>query len=391
MPEEFSAESRRDSRWLRAWRSNRPRRCQDLYRRLPATAPRRRSRQRVATTRASGSVQYRWSKPWLRSSSLTTSSFIAPSVGKRMQNVHVDLGGAGYDILIGDGLLDRAADYLEPLAREGRLLVVTDENVWNIAGARFATALGNIKVTPILVAAGEQSKSWVGLQSVVERLLAERIERTDHVIAFGGGVIGDLAGFAASIVKRGCSFVQVPTTLLAQVDSSVGGKTGIDVSAGKNLVGAFHQPSLVLIDPTLLDTLPEREIRAGYAEIVKYALIESASFFAWLEEHGPDVITGESISRARAIITAVSGKARIVEQDERERSGRRALLNLGHTFGHALEAEAGYSSRLLHGEAVALGCTLAFDYSSRRRICTNEDAARVRCHFSRLRLPTTLA
>ncbi|HZU51153.1 MAG TPA: 3-dehydroquinate synthase [Sphingomicrobium sp.] len=308
-----------------------------------------------------------------------------------MQNVHVDLGGAGYDILIGDGLLDRAADYLEPLAREGRLLVVTDENVWNIAGARFATALGNIKVTPILVAAGEQSKSWVGLQSVVERLLAERIERTDHVIAFGGGVIGDLAGFAASIVKRGCSFVQVPTTLLAQVDSSVGGKTGIDVSAGKNLVGAFHQPSLVLIDPTLLDTLPEREIRAGYAEIVKYALIESASFFAWLEEHGPDVITGESISRARAIITAVSGKARIVEQDERERSGRRALLNLGHTFGHALEAEAGYSSRLLHGEAVALGCTLAFDYSSRRRICTNEDAARVRCHFSRLRLPTTLA
>ncbi|HEX8840255.1 MAG TPA: 3-dehydroquinate synthase [Sphingomicrobium sp.] len=308
-----------------------------------------------------------------------------------MQKITVALEKRSYDILIDNGLLNRAADHLAPLARNGRLIVVTDDNVWSALGDRLKQGLGGIEPLPIVIPAGEASKSWQGLRNVVEQLLAAGVERADHVIAFGGGVVGDLAGFAAAIVKRGCNFVQIPTSLLAQVDSSVGGKTAIDVPAGKNLVGAFHQPALVMIDPSLLDTLDPREARAGYAEIAKYALIEDAELFDWLEQEGPAVIEGSSEARLRAIGAAVAGKARIVEEDERETSGRRALLNLGHTFGHALEAETGYSGALLHGEAVALGCVLAFDLSAARGLCSSSDAARVREHFASLSLPTTLA
>src|SRR5216117_988820 len=201
-----------------------------------------------------------------------------------METIRVALGERSYDILIGHGLLDRAAQYLAPLARDRRMLVVSDETVWSALGARIESALAGIDVIPILMPAGEESKTWAGLQRVVDALLAHGVERRDHIVAFGGGVVGDLAGFASAIVNRGCNFVQVPTSLLAQVDSSVGGKTGINVAAGKNLVGAFHQPSLVLVDPSLLDTLEARQVRAGYAEIVKYGLIEDAAFFAWLED-----------------------------------------------------------------------------------------------------------
>ena len=308
-----------------------------------------------------------------------------------MEKVQVALGDRSYDILIEDGLIGRAAEYLGPLARDGRLLVVSDETVWAALGGRLRSGLNDIGVEPILVPAGEGSKSWNGLASVVDRLLERSIERKDHIVAFGGGVIGDLAGFAASVVNRGCNLVQVPTTLLAQVDSSVGGKTAINVAAGKNLVGAFHQPSLVLIDPSLLDTLAARQVRAGYAEIAKYGLIEDAEFFAWFESNGAAVLDGDRAARQHAISVAVAGKARIVEEDERETSGRRALLNLGHTFGHALEAETGYSDRLLHGEAVALGCVLAFDFSATRGICPTADTKRVKDHFVSVRLPTTLA
>jgi 3-dehydroquinate synthase len=307
-----------------------------------------------------------------------------------MYKVRVALDARSYDILIEDGLLDGVAEHLQPLARDGRLLVVSDEQVWAAQGERLTRGLRPIESVPILVPAGEESKSWRGLEGVVDRLLAERIERKDHIVAFGGGVVGDLTGFAAAIVNRGSNFVQIPTTLLAQVDSSVGGKTGINVAAGKNLVGAFHQPSLVLIDPTCLDTLDPRQVRAGYAEIAKYALIEDTQLFDWLDAEGSKVVEGDLAARRRAIAAAVSGKARIVEEDERESSGRRALLNLGHTFGHALEAETGYSDRLLHGEAVALGCALAFDFSAERGICPAADASRVRKHFDRVGLPTTL-
>jgi len=308
-----------------------------------------------------------------------------------MRTVKVGLGARSYDVVIEDGLLGRAAQYLAPLARNGRLLVVSDETVWRLLGARLQAGLGEVEAVPILVPAGEDSKSWAGLQSVVERLLGHGVERTDHILAFGGGVIGDLAGFAAAIVNRGCRFVQVPTTLLAQVDSSVGGKTAINVAVGKNLVGAFHQPSLVLIDPSLLDTLEPRQLRSGYAEIAKYALIEDASLFGRLEQEGEAVLSRNGDARVRAITAAIAGKARIVEEDERETSGRRALLNLGHTFGHALEAETGYSDRLLHGEAVALGCLLAFGFSAERGLCSVVDVARVRDHFTSIGLPTTLA
>lgn len=307
-----------------------------------------------------------------------------------MDRIAVGLESRSYDVLIEDGLLKRSGDYLAPLARDGRLIVVSDEQVWAAQGERLKSGLGAIRAEPILVPAGEESKGWPTLQRLVDRLLASGVERKDHVVAFGGGVIGDLAGFAASIVNRGCNFVQIPTSLLAQVDSSVGGKTGINVAAGKNLVGAFHQPSLVLIDPACLGTLEPRQVRAGYAEIVKYALIEDAVFFDRLEAEGERIVELEQRPLGQAISIAVAGKARIVEEDEREMSGRRALLNLGHTFGHALEAETGYSDRLLHGEAVALGCVLAFDFSAERGLCPAKDAERVRSHFERVGLPTSL-
>jgi 3-dehydroquinate synthase len=308
----------------------------------------------------------------------------------RMSIVRVELAARGYDIVIENGLLDRAGERLAPLARADRLIVVTDDNVWEALGERLQRGCAPLTLEPIVLAAGEASKSWAVLAGLVDRLLALGIERSDHLVAFGGGVIGDLAGFAAAIVNRGCSFVQIPTSLLAQVDSSVGGKTGINVAAGKNLAGAFHQPSLVLIDPSCLHSLPTRHVRAGYAEIAKYGLIKDAAFFAWLEHHSPAVLADDREARQRAIATAVAGKARIVEQDERETLGRRALLNLGHTFGHALEAETGYSDRLLHGEAVAVGIVLAYDFSAERGLCSGADAKRVREHFRAVGLPVSM-
>ena len=307
-----------------------------------------------------------------------------------MTTLKVALGDRSYDIIIKDGVLDRAAEHLAPFARGNRLIVVTDESVWAAQGERLRASLGAIAVAPILLTPGEGSKSWATLADVIDRLLALGVERKDHIVALGGGVIGDLVGFAAAIVNRGCGFVQIPTTLLAQVDSSVGGTTAINVPAGKNLVGAFHQPSLVLIDPTCLDSLDPRQVRSGYAEIAKYALIEDASFFDWLEANAPALLAGQSAARAHAIATSVAGKARIVAEDERETSGQRALLNLGHTFGHALEAETGYSDRLFHGEAVAAGMVLAFDFSATRGLCSREDAARVRAHLAAAGLPVDL-
>lgn len=307
-----------------------------------------------------------------------------------MKTVEVELGDRSYQVRIAPGLLSNAGEHLQAFSKGGRLITVSDETVWARQGERLTAALGDVRVEPVLVQAGEASKSFPVLAHLLDRLLALEIERSEHIVAFGGGVIGDLAGFAASIVKRGCGFVQVPTTLLSQVDSSVGGKTGINVAAGKNLVGAFHQPSLVLIDPDVLATLHPRQVRAGYAEIAKYALIEDADFFRWLEEHGAGVIAGDMDARTYAIEKAVAGKARIVAADERETGDRRALLNLGHTFGHALEAETGYSDRLLHGEAVALGCVLATDFSVERGTCSVEDAERIRAHFGSMGLPVSL-
>ena len=304
-----------------------------------------------------------------------------------MTRIDVSLGARSYGILIEDGLLDHAGANLAPLSRDSRLIVVSDETVWAAQGPRLTRGLGAIEAVPILLPPGEGSKSWASLSGLIDRLISLGVERGDHIVAFGGGVIGDLAGFAAAILNRGCRFVQIPTSLLAQVDSSVGGKTAINVAAGKNLVGAFHQPSLVLIDPVCLDTLDPRQIRAGYAEIVKYALIEDAVFFAWLEQNGPALLSANGPARNHAITTSVAGKAAIVATDERETGGARILLNLGHTFGHALEAESGFSDRLLHGEAVALGMVLAFRLSAERGLCHRADSERVAAHLAAVGLP----
>ena len=307
-----------------------------------------------------------------------------------MTKVEVALGGRSYDVLIEEDLLDRAGEHLSPYARANRLIVVSDENVWAAQGERLIRGLGGIEPVPILLQPGEGSKSWDTLSSLVGRLLDLGMERSDHIVAFGGGVIGDLAGFASAIVKRGSGFIQVPTSLLAQVDSSVGGKTGINAGKLKNAVGAFHQPSLVLIDPSCLTTLDPRQLRAGYAEVVKYALIEDAGFFDWLEKHGRSLLDGNSEALHHAITVSVGGKARIVAEDERETTGKRALLNLGHTFAHALEAKTGFSDRLLHGEAVAAGLALAFQFSAERGLCAQADAERVRAHLEGIGLPINL-
>ncbi|MEJ7925229.1 3-dehydroquinate synthase [Sphingobium sp. AN641] len=310
-----------------------------------------------------------------------------------MPIVPVALGARSYDILIEDGALDRAAMHLARFARGGRLAVVTDEQVAQAQLPRLTASLesAGIAVQTIILPPGERTKSWGQLEALIDRLLMLEIERGDHIIALGGGVIGDLVGFAAAILKRGCGFVQVPTTLLAQVDSSVGGKTAINTGAGKNLVGAFHQPGFVLIDPTTLDTLPPREVRAGYAEVVKYGLIDDAEFFAWCEGQGEYLLSGDPQARLHAIEKSVRAKAAIVADDERETSGRRALLNLGHTFGHALEADTGFSDRLLHGEGVAAGMALAFRYSARLNLCSAADAERVTAHLKAVGLPYDLA
>ena len=305
-----------------------------------------------------------------------------------MRLVEVALGARSYPIGIAAGLIDRP-EALRPFARDGRLIVVADDQVWAAQGARLdATGL---EVAPVIVPAGEGTKSWEGLAALCERLLELEVERSDYLVAFGGGMVGDLTGFAAAILKRGCNFVQVPTTLLAQVDSSVGGKTAINSGAGKNMIGAFHQPAAVLIDPTTLATLDPRQLRAGYAEVVKYGLIADPGFFDWCVEHGAALIAGDEEARLHAIETSVRAKAAIVGEDERETGGRRALLNLGHTFGHAFEAEAGFSDRLLHGEAVAIGMALAFRFSAERGLCTRDEADRVAAHLEAVGLPTRSA
>jgi len=296
--------------------------------------------------------------------------------------VPVRLGERSYDVRIEAGALDRAGEHFAPFA-PNRLIVVTDEQV---ADAQLPR-LRHPGLEAIVLPPGEGTKSWAQLEALCDRLLALEIERGEHIVALGGGVIGDLTGFAAAILKRGIGFVQVPTTLLAQVDSSVGGKTAINARAGKNLIGAFHQPSFVLIDPTMLDTLPDREVRAGYAEVVKYGLIDDPEFFAWCEANGQALLGGDPDARAYAIAHSVAAKARIVAEDERETSGRRALLNLGHTFGHALEAETGFGDALLHGEAVAAGIGLAYRFSAERGLCGEADAFRVAEHLRRLGLP----
>ncbi|WP_029624387.1 3-dehydroquinate synthase [Sphingomonas sp. KC8] len=307
--------------------------------------------------------------------------------------VDVALGDRKYAIDIEAGALDRAGELLRPYVRRNHFVIVTDESVAQAQLGRLAASLdaAGIGHDVITLPAGESTKSWKNLEIVTDRLLELEIERSDNIVALGGGVIGDLTGFAASILKRGCGFVQVPTTLLAQVDSSVGGKTAINSRAGKNLIGSFHQPAYVLIDPTTLDTLPLREVRAGYAEVVKYGLIDSPEFFDWCEAHGPALLAGDSAAREYAIQRSVAAKAAIVADDERETSGRRALLNLGHTFGHALEAETGFSDRLLHGEAVAAGMALAFGFSAAQGLCPADDAVRVRAHLEAAGLPATLA
>ena len=309
-----------------------------------------------------------------------------------MIQIDVELGDRGYPVMIERGLLGQAAALLGPLAGKRGLVIVSDSNV---ARHRLtlekALAAAGVPSTAIELPPGEASKSWATLEMLTDRLLDLGVERGDHVVALGGGVIGDLVGFACAILKRGCRFVQVPTTLLAQVDSSVGGKTAINTRAGKNLIGAFHQPSLVIVDPDTLDTLPPRELRAGYAEVVKYGLIDDAGFFAWCENNGAALIAGDAAARTHAIAHSIAAKARIVAEDERETTGARALLNLGHTFGHALEAETGFSDQLLHGEGVAAGMALAFGYSADRGFCAAADSARVSAQLRAVGLPDGLA
>lgn len=306
----------------------------------------------------------------------------APLTKAGVSTLMVDLGARAYPILVGDGLLAEAGERMAPVMAQPRAIVVTDANVADLHLAAFEESLSRagIEHASIVLPAGEGTKDFGHLRDLIDRLLAARIERASTVVALGGGVIGDLAGFAASIVLRGVDVIQVPTTLLAQVDSSVGGKTGINTRHGKNLVGTFHQPVLVLADVGTLASLPSRQLLAGYAETVKYGLIEDAPFFDWLEEHGEAFCRGDKAIQTEAVLRACAAKADVVAEDERE-AGRRALLNFGHTFGHALEAECGYGERLLHGEAVAIGMVMATDLSVRLGLCPEADLLRTRRHL----------
>jgi 3-dehydroquinate synthase len=304
--------------------------------------------------------------------------------------VNVALGARSYDIVIGRGVLGLLGERIKTLRPGARVAIVSDETVARHCLAAAQQALSGIAAAAVVVVPpGEGSKSFPVLEKVCEALVEARIERGDVVLALGGGVVGDLAGFAAAVVRRGLDYVQVPTTLLSQVDSSVGGKTAIDSRHGKNLVGAFHQPVLVVVDTALLDTLPEREFRAGYAEVAKYGLISDAAFFAWLESNWREIFSGGP-AREHAVAVSCRAKAQTVARDERE-TGERALLNLGHTFGHAFEAAAGFSDRLLHGEAISLGMVCAFDFSARRGLARAADAERVRQHLAAVGLPTHLS
>ena len=305
----------------------------------------------------------------------------------------VTLASRGYPIIIGEDLTADAGPRLKELLPGARFAVVSDANVaaLHLDPLKASLERENLFLGSAVVAPGESSKSFPVLAKLSETLLELGVERGDCVIAFGGGVVGDLAGFAASILRRGVRVVQMPTTLLAQVDSAIGGKTGIDTQQGKNLIGTFHQPSLVLSDISVLSTLSEREFRAGYAEVAKYGLLGDAGFFSWLEEHWADIFSGETGKRRRAVETSARAKAAIVIEDELEVSGKRALLNLGHTFGHALEAFAGYSDRLLHGEAISIGMRQAFAYSVERGLCSADDAARAESHFKAVGLTTRVS
>ncbi len=305
--------------------------------------------------------------------------------------INIALNERAYDIFIGDNLLETAGERLKKQFPNARFGIISDENVAKHQLKRLTNSLkqAGLKYCEIIVKAGERSKDFATLEKVVNQILENHLERNDIIIAFGGGVVGDLAGFAASIVRRGMDFVQIPTSLLAQIDSSVGGKTGINAKKGKNLIGAFHQPKLVLCDLTSLKTLPERQFRAGYAEMVKYGLIDDEEFFFWLEQNYQKIFNGEK-ERAKAIAHCCKAKSRFVIKDEKEH-GARALLNLGHSFGHALEAVTGYSDRLLHGEAVAIGMVLAHGFSAKMGLINSQDVVRVKKHLQNVGLPTGIS
>ncbi|SIO17339.1 3-dehydroquinate synthase [Rhodovulum sp. ES.010] len=313
-------------------------------------------------------------------------------MSETINTVHVALPGRDYDIRIGAGLLARAGTEIAPLLDRPRVAVLTDETVagLHLDAFRAGLAADGIEAVALALPPGEATKGWSQFSRAVEWLLEQKIERRDVVVALGGGVVGDLAGFAAAVLRRGVRLVQVPTTLLAQVDSSVGGKTGINSPHGKNLIGAFHQPSRVLADIGVLETLETRDFLAGYGEVVKYGLLGDAAFFAWLETNGPALASGDRSARAQAVKRSCEMKAGIVERDETEQ-GERALLNLGHTFCHALEAATGYSDRLLHGEGVAIGCALAFELSARLGLCAQEEPSRVRAHLAAMDMKRNLA
>ncbi|NKK97896.1 3-dehydroquinate synthase [Rhizobium leguminosarum bv. viciae] len=309
-----------------------------------------------------------------------------------IRTVHVPLGERAYDILIGPGLIARAGAEIASRLKGRKAAVVTDENVAPLYLKALVASLdeAGIASTEVVLPSGEKTKSFEHLMTACDKVLEARVERNDYVIALGGGVIGDLSGFAAGIVRRGVRFVQVPTSLLSQVDSSVGGKTGINSRHGKNLIGVFHQPDLVLADTDVLNSLSEREFRAGYAEVAKYGLIDKPDFFAWLEANWKSVFTGGS-ARIEAIAASCQAKADVVVADERE-NGQRALLNLGHTFGHALEAATAYdSSRLVHGEGVSIGMVLAHEFSARMNLASTDDARRVERHLKEVGLPTRMS
>ncbi|MDB5540019.1 MAG: 3-dehydroquinate synthase [Devosia sp.] len=305
--------------------------------------------------------------------------------------VHVPLGERAYDILIGNGLIDGAGARLAAMFPGRRFGIVTDDAVAAAQLPRLTAALdaAGLSYATIVLPHGESTKSFARLGEVVEAILDARLERGDIVIALGGGVIGDLAGFAAAIARRGMDFVQIPTSLLAQVDSSVGGKTGINSPHGKNLIGAFHQPELVLADLDALDTLPPRQFAAGYAEVVKYGLIDDEPFYFWLEDNRRAIFEGDGALRGEMVARCCAAKTRFVLADEKE-TGVRALLNLGHTFGHALESATGYSDRLLHGEGVAIGMVLAHGFSAKLGLAPGQDTGRIAQHLAAAGLPTRL-
>ncbi|MEK9671082.1 MAG: 3-dehydroquinate synthase [Rhodospirillaceae bacterium] len=308
------------------------------------------------------------------------------------ETLTVHLGDRSYDILIGDGLIERAGSLMKPLMASSRAVIITDENVADVALAPLRASLdaAGLNHAAVLLEPGEQAKDFAHLEGVTSELLDMGVDRKTTLIALGGGVIGDLVGVCAALTLRGLDFIQVPTTLLAQVDSSVGGKTAINTSHGKNLVGAFYQPRLVLADTGVLDSLPPRELRAGYAEVVKYGCIDMPDFFTWLEQNGPALLAGDGEARRHAIKTCCAAKARIVSADETEQ-GQRALLNLGHTFGHALEAEVGFNDTLLHGESVAIGMVMAMRLSARLGHLKGNDAGRLSAHLDATGLPSGLS